>query len=96
MPDVTVLRNDGVEITLRIGDRIVRGAVEKRGGRLLVHWRGLVWAVEAAGPARGKGGSASPAASDLFAPMTGTVVQVFAKDGQSVDAGAPLVSLKPD
>jgi 3-methylcrotonyl-CoA carboxylase alpha subunit len=91
VPEPTILHDDGTEITLRVGDRIVRGAVERRGGRLLVHWRGLVWQVESAvAPAR-RAGTVGPAASDLFAPMTGTVVQVFAKDGQAVEAGAPLV-----
>jgi 3-methylcrotonyl-CoA carboxylase alpha subunit len=91
MPDVTVLRNDGVEITLRIGDRIVRGAVERRAGRLLVHWRGTVWALEGAPERPARSAAAASAASDLFAPMTGTVVQVLAQDGQTVEPGAALV-----
>jgi 3-methylcrotonyl-CoA carboxylase alpha subunit len=87
--EVKVLAWDGVELTLLVGDRVVRGAVERRGPRLLVHYRGVVWAFdEGGGLARSHGAAAS---SELVAPMTGTVVQVFATEGQAVDAGVPLV-----
>ena len=92
MADATVLHSDGIEITLLLGDRIVRGAVERRGGQVLVHWQGTVWTLETPGAAsRPVRGTADAAAADLFAPMTGTVVQVLARDGQAVEAGAPLV-----
>jgi 3-methylcrotonyl-CoA carboxylase alpha subunit len=93
MADVApkVLWTDGVEVVLALGDRIVRGAVERRGGRTLVHWRGEVFEVEAAtGPSR-QGSAAASAGRELFAPMTGTVVQVYASDGQPVERGAPLL-----
>ena len=73
---------DGVELTLLVGDRIVRGAVERAGepaarapprARLGVRRGG-----SRAAPRRTR--SAAP--SELFAPMTGTVVQVLA-DGRA-------------
>jgi 3-methylcrotonyl-CoA carboxylase alpha subunit len=88
-PEPKVLAFDGVELTLLVGDRIVRGAVERRGSRLLVHHRGLVWAFDEGGAAARDHAVAAP--SELVAPMTGTVVQVLAADGQAVESGAPLV-----
>jgi propionyl-CoA carboxylase alpha chain len=88
---ITVLHSDGIEITISRGGRIIRGAVERRGGRVFVHHRGLVYEIEAAAGRRAAGLGAAPAASDLFAPMTGTVVQVFAKEADAVSAGASLM-----
>jgi 3-methylcrotonyl-CoA carboxylase alpha subunit len=89
--DVTVLRSDGVEITLLAGGRIISGAVERRGNRILVHWRGLVYEVASKSARPERAGAAAAAASEVFAPMTGTVIQVFAKDGDALEPGTPLL-----
>jgi 3-methylcrotonyl-CoA carboxylase alpha subunit len=64
--------------------------VERAAGRVRVHHGGLVWdfTIEdpAAAPRVGHG-----AASELYAPMTGTVVQVLATEGATVEPGAPLL-----
>jgi 3-methylcrotonyl-CoA carboxylase alpha subunit len=90
MADAKILAFDGIELTLLVDGRIVRGAVEKRGNKALVHHRGLVWTFDARG-AREQKHAGEAEASELFAPMTGTVVQVFAKDGDAVPKGAALV-----
>jgi biotin carboxyl carrier protein len=88
--DVAVLLSDGVELTLRAGARVVRGAVERRGTRLKVHYEGLVYEFEIASADRPKA-AVQAAASALYAPMTGRIVKVFVSDGETVASGATLM-----
>jgi 3-methylcrotonyl-CoA carboxylase alpha subunit len=89
-PDVSVVSWDGLELVLRRGERVIRGAAERRGGRLRVHHEGLVYEFEVV-TGGGRSGPAAAAASELHAPMTGTVVEVFVREGETVAAGAPLL-----
>lgn len=88
-----VLLAQGAELVLEHSGRIIRGAVERDGDRLVVHYRGMVYRFEiGSGAARPK--ASASAASEIVAPMTGRVVQVFAKQGDAVVSGAPLLILE--
>jgi biotin carboxyl carrier protein len=70
---------------------MIRGAVERKGARARVHYGGIVYDLDPGGRggAHAHGHEASP--SELYAPMTGTIVQVIAKEGDAVTRGGLIL-----
>jgi 3-methylcrotonyl-CoA carboxylase alpha subunit len=97
--DVTSAGRDGAHgLTLRLDGRVLRGHVAQREGALLVTHAGMTWSLRLVGPpdvdaaARhaGVGGLGAP----LEAPMPGTVIKVYVREGQRVEAQQRVMVLE--
>jgi 3-methylcrotonyl-CoA carboxylase alpha subunit len=97
--DVTSAGRDGAHgLTLRLDGRVLRGHVAQREDALLVTHAGMTWSLRLVGPpdvdaaARhaGVGGLGAP----LQAPMPGTVIKIYVREGQRVEAQQRVVVLE--
>lgn len=78
-------------VLLRSGDEVLVAAAVHEGDAVVVRVRGRTWRLESArGAAAGHGAAGS---GRIEAPMTGTVVDVLAREGERVEKGTPLVVL---
>lgn len=78
-------------VLLRRGGEVLAVAAAREGDALAVRVRGRTWRLE---PVRGAAARSGGAGSGrVEAPMTGTVVDVLAREGERVERGAPLVVL---
>jgi len=95
LPEAAVERR-GAEVLLEAGGVRTRAVVAREGDRLLVHLDGRVHEFEVGDGVRRRpsprGGRRARASDEprALSPMTGTVVQVAVKPGESVAAGATL------
>jgi 3-methylcrotonyl-CoA carboxylase alpha subunit len=95
---VTLARPDPQQVMVQIGERRGLAAVVRRGFEVLVAWRGVSYRLEmprpldvdtlaAAGTAGGR------AQQKLTSPMPGTIVKVYVREGERVEAHQPLLVL---
>jgi 3-methylcrotonyl-CoA carboxylase alpha subunit len=97
---VRVVKATSNDLTLRIGERIVRLRVAEVAERIWIGYEGCAFALARFDTSRSTKGDTRAAPGQaatregLTAPMPGTVVKVAVSEGQLVDAHEPLVVLE--
>ena len=91
--DVSTVHIDGRDITLHIGNRMVRGAVARRGQRFTIFCDGRHHVLDGV-DTLAHAGSAEVASGQLTAPMPGKIIAVLVAPGTQVERGAPLLIME--
>jgi 3-methylcrotonyl-CoA carboxylase alpha subunit len=95
---VVLERADARHVVVQIGERRGMATVARRDYEVLVAWRGVSYRLEAPRPldvdALAQGGGAGRGTQQkLTSPMPGTIVKVYVREGERVEAHQPLLVL---
>jgi 3-methylcrotonyl-CoA carboxylase alpha subunit len=91
--DLALLARDGAELSIRLGDASMHGAVRRDGDSFHVFTGGRHFVLAYNDP-MAHAGEVEAAGGRLTAPMPGKVVAVLASKGQQVKKGDPLVIME--
>ena len=91
--DISAIRVDGRDITLRVADRTVQCTVARADQRLTIFCDGCHHVLDWVDPLA-HAGSAEVAAGQLTAPMPGKIIAVLVDVGTEVERGTPLLIME--
>ena len=91
--DISAIRIDGRDITLRMAERTVRGTVATVDQRLTIFSDGRHQVLDWIDPLA-HAGAAEVASGQLTAPMPGKIIAVMVKPGAHVERGTPLLIME--
>ena len=91
--DVSLLSQNGAELSIKLGETSVHGAVRRDGELMHVFTGGRHYPLHYKDP-MAHAGESEAEGGRLTAPMPGKVVAVLASKGQEVKKGAPLVIME--
>ena len=91
--DISAIRINGRDITLRFGDRSVHGTVARVDQRLTIFCDGRHHVLDWIDPLA-HAGSTEVASGQLTAPMPGKIIAVLVEAGSHVERGAPLLIME--